>query len=211
MYVDVLIRQRSETSWVTILAGFIYDVFCLQETQWPDGFDERCGNYRHIGMTSQSRHYGLAFSVYMQFEKQIDRYWYQWYVSDRLAVIQLRISNNSILTIINVYGPTSQRVNNNNAEQDEFYAELARLTSQYSSSALLCRVCIVIRRTLVRCRLLVHLPKWQPCNHDSYKVFWWFWVPMRSLMKSDLVAQLEFLENSCNSSKSNMATPVEGK
>ena len=86
-------------------------------------------------MPSQSRHYGLAFSVSMQFEKQIDRYWYQWYVSDRLAVIQLRISNNSILTIINVYGPTSQRVNNNNAEQDEFYAELARLTSHYSSSS----------------------------------------------------------------------------
>ena len=28
-------------------------------------------------------------------------------------------------------------------------------------------------------------------------------------MKSDLVAQLEFLGNSCNSSKSNMATPVQ--
>ena len=34
-------------------------------------------------------------------------------------------------------------------------------------------------------------------------------VPMRSHMKSDLVAQLETLGNSCNSS--NMATPVEGK
>ena len=39
------------------------DVCCLQETKCPDGFDERCGNYRHIGMPSQSRHYGLAFSV----------------------------------------------------------------------------------------------------------------------------------------------------
>ena len=84
-------------------------------------------------MPSQSRHYGIAFSVSMQFEHQIVRY---GSVSDRIAVIQLRISNNSILTIINVYGPTSQRVNNNNAEQDELYAELARLTSRYSSSAL---------------------------------------------------------------------------
>ena len=109
------------------------DVCCLQETKCPDGFDERCGNYRHIGMPSQSRHYGIAFSVSMQLENQIVRY---WSVSDRIAVIQLRISNNSILTIINVYGPTSQRVNNNNAEQDEFYAELASLTSRYSSSAL---------------------------------------------------------------------------
>ena len=109
------------------------DICCLQETKCSGGFDERSGNYRHIGLPSQSRHYGLAFSVAIQFENQIVRY---WSVSDRIAVIQLRISNNSILTIINVYGPTSQRVNNNNAEQDEFYAELARLTSRYSSSAL---------------------------------------------------------------------------
>ena len=54
-------------------------------------------------------------------------------MSDRIAVIQLRLTNKSLLTIINVYGPTSQR--NNNAEQDEFFAELARLTSRHSSSA----------------------------------------------------------------------------
>ena len=53
-------------------------------------------------------------------------------MSDRIAVIQLRLIK-SLLTIINVYGPTSQR--NNNAEQDEFFAELARLTSRHSSSA----------------------------------------------------------------------------
>ena len=111
------------------LARLHIDVCCLQETKCPGGFDERSGNYRHIGMPSQSRHYGLAFSASMQFENQIVRY---WSVSDRIAVIQLRISNNSILTIINVYGPTSQHVNNN-AEQDEFYAELAPLTSLYSS------------------------------------------------------------------------------
>ncbi|KAI0227867.1 hypothetical protein LSAT2_021641 [Lamellibrachia satsuma] len=58
-------------------------------------------------------------------------------MSDRIAVIQLRLTNNSLLTIINVYDPASLRVNNNNAEQDEFFAELARLTSRYPSIALL--------------------------------------------------------------------------
>ena len=82
------------------------DICCLQETKFPGGIDERSGNYRHIGLPSQSRHYGLAFSVAIQFENQIVRY---WSASDIIAVIQLRISNNSILTIINVYGPTSQR------------------------------------------------------------------------------------------------------
>ena len=46
------------------------DVCCLQETKCPGGFDERCGNYRHIGMPSQSGHYGLASSVSMQFENK---------------------------------------------------------------------------------------------------------------------------------------------
>ena len=50
------------------------DVCCLQETKCPGGFDERCGNYRHIGMPSQSRYYGLASSVSMQFENKIVRY-----------------------------------------------------------------------------------------------------------------------------------------
>ena len=122
-------QQRNETNLVKIWADYISTLCCLQETKCPGGFDERSGNYRHIGLPSQLRHYGLAFSVAIQFENQIVRY---WSVSDRIAVIQLRISNNSILTIISVHGPTSQRVNNNNPEQDEFYAELAR----YSSSAL---------------------------------------------------------------------------
>ena len=53
------------------------------------------------------------------------RYWSE---SDRIALIQLRLARNSLLTIINVYGPTSQRVNNNNAEQDEFFSDLAHLS-----------------------------------------------------------------------------------
>ena len=61
------------------------------------------------------------------------RYWSE---SDRIFLIQLRLTRNSLLTIINLYGPTSQRVNNNNAEQDEFFSGLAQLTSQYMSCAL---------------------------------------------------------------------------
>ena len=109
------------------------DICCLQETKCPGGFDEHPGNYRLIGLQSQSRHYGLAFAVASHMEDRIVRYWSE---SDRIALIQLRLARNSLLTIINVYGPTSQRVNNNNAEQDEFFSDLAHLTSQYMSCAL---------------------------------------------------------------------------
>ena len=109
------------------------DICCLQETKCPGGFDEHPGNYRLIGLQSQSRHYGLAFAVASHMEDRIVSYWSE---SDRIALIQLRLARNSLLTIINVYGPTSQRVNNNNAEQDEFFSDLAHLTSQYMSCAL---------------------------------------------------------------------------
>ena len=111
------------------------DICCLQETKCPGGFDEHPGNYRLIGLQSKSRHYSLAFAVDSHMEDRIVRYWSE---SDRIALIQLRLARNSlyILTIINVYRPTSQRVNNNNAEQDEFFSDLAHLTSQYMSCAL---------------------------------------------------------------------------
>ena len=88
-------QQRDQLS--EDLGRLHIDICCLQETKCPGGFDERSGNYRHIGLTSQSRHYGLAFSLAIQFENQIVRY---WSVLDRIAVIQLRISNNSIYTIL---------------------------------------------------------------------------------------------------------------
>ena len=114
--------------------GRLYiDICCLQETKCPGGFDEHPGNYRLIGLQSQSRHYGLAFAVASHMEDRIVRYWSE---SERIALIQLRLARNSLPTIINVYGLTSQRVNNNNAEQDEFFSDLAHLTSQYMSCAL---------------------------------------------------------------------------
>ena len=62
------------------------DICCLQETKCPGGFDEHPGNYRLIGLQSQSRHYGLAFAVASHMEDRIVRYWSE---SDRIALIQL--------------------------------------------------------------------------------------------------------------------------
>ena len=84
------------------------DICCLQETKCPGGFDEHPGNYRLIGLQSQSRHYGLAFAVASHMEDRIVRYWSE---SDRIALIQLRLARNSLLTIINVYRLVGEGLN----------------------------------------------------------------------------------------------------
>ena len=52
----------------------------------------------------------------------------------RIFTLEILIQQYSYINV--VYGPTSQGVNNNNAEQDEFFSDLAHLTSQYMSCAL---------------------------------------------------------------------------
>ena len=59
-----------------------------------------------------------------------------WSVSDRLAVLQIKLGTQSTLTIINAYGPTTQLVNNNQDLQEDFFSQLAALTTRYSSSSL---------------------------------------------------------------------------
>ena len=110
------------------------DVWCIQETKCPSGFDVISGYYRLIGLPSTSRHYGLAFAVASYLIGGLLRY---WSVSDRLAVNQLSLGSHSTLTIINAYGPTSQVTLHNQDTQDDFYAVLNSITTRYSSSALI--------------------------------------------------------------------------
>ena len=56
-------------------------------------------------------------------------------VLSRTCLTVLYLTHSLFNTFISQNGPTSQRVNNNNAEQNEFFAEVTRLPSRYSSSA----------------------------------------------------------------------------
>ena len=59
-----------------------------------------------------------------------------WSISDRLAVLKIKLGTQSTLTIINAYGPTTQLVNNNQDLQEDFFSQLAALTTRYSSRSL---------------------------------------------------------------------------
>ena len=108
-------------------------ICCLQETKCPDGIDEKHNGYRLLCLPSTSRHYGLGFAIAPWLQNRILRY---WTVSDRVAVIQISLPGKSIMTLVNVYAPHTGLVNSNIDEQDQFFCNLADVTSSHRSSAL---------------------------------------------------------------------------
>jgi len=117
------------------LASYDISVCCLQETKCREPFDEIFENgTRIIGLPSDSQHYGLGFAVRGTLRDSLSRY---WRLSDRVAGIQFKLPNkrHSLLTVINVYGPTSGRVSVNSDEQDEFFDALNKSVLDYGSNS----------------------------------------------------------------------------
>ena len=91
---------------------------CLQETKCATGLQESCRGYKLICLPTKCRHYGLGFAVAESVADNILRY---WSVSERIAVLQLRISTNSVLTRVNVYAPHSGLTAKDIEKQDDFF------------------------------------------------------------------------------------------
>ena len=105
-------------------------VCCLQESKCADGFDEIHGGYRLLGLPSELRHYGLGFAVTNWLAKRVTRF---WSVSDRVAVIQFRMSGKSDSH------DSDQHVHvaTNIEEQEELFCNLAAVTTAHRASTLL--------------------------------------------------------------------------
>ena len=109
-------------------------VCCLQETKCVEGFDELHGGYRLLGLPSESRHYGLVFAVINWLAKRITHF---WSVFDRVAVIlQFSMSRKSVMTGINMNGPTAVRVGANIEAKEELFCDLATVTTSHRASTL---------------------------------------------------------------------------
>ena len=117
------------------MARYRVDVCCLQETKIKDGIDTMVGNHRLITLPTFSKFYGNGFMISPRYAKHVHSY---WKISDRISVLQLttpksRVKNNGrpsyhslltglklkitrnvpadhMITIINVYAPTTTRV-----------------------------------------------------------------------------------------------------
>ena len=128
------------------IAKYKIDLCCLQETKLTEATDENFDNCRFINIGTESRHYGNGFVVSSEWSQNIVRY---WKVSDRISVIQLRLKDDNtytckcisqregiwklkiqrkeknLLSVINVYAPTTSRVDSNPNERTEFYTDLS--------------------------------------------------------------------------------------
>lgn len=139
------------------------DICCLQETKITENRDINIKDYRLITLQSNCRHYGNGFLISPKWKDRIVKY---WKVSDRVYVIQLKlkehekykVQNNplkinlritktvqqqqQLLTIINVYAPTTAKVKNDANELHEMYGQIGNIINEVknknSSLLLLC-------------------------------------------------------------------------
>lgn len=118
------------------------DIACLQET--------RCEEYNYfpknnngyitcIGSDSNTpvhRRYGQGFYISPQW---IDNYLGVTKISDRISVLQMTLNNNSerkpIMTIVNIYAPTSQFAQKYPDEYKTFYKNIQEVIIKYKSKS----------------------------------------------------------------------------
>eukprot|EP00117_Sycon_ciliatum_P036804 scpid32835/ scgid27654/ Craniofacial development protein 2; p97 bucentaur protein len=105
----------------------------LQETKIQDGYDGVPGDYRIVCLSSTCRHYGNGFAIH---HSLLDRVYRIWSESDRVAVLQIRLSKNKLLSLVSVYAPTSTRVAQDQDCLDDFYSSLNAAVAKVKSSSI---------------------------------------------------------------------------
>ena len=108
-------------------------ICCLQETKIVDGTDETLNGYRIICLPTTCRNYGLGFAIHKSLSKRQRRLWSE---SDRVAVIQIRLSRNRLFSLVNVYVPTSTKVAQDQEHcLDDFHSSLTSAIAKTRSSS----------------------------------------------------------------------------
>ncbi|MEE8289617.1 MAG: reverse transcriptase domain-containing protein [Nitrosomonadaceae bacterium] len=135
------------------------DICALQETKIINGVDKNIDGFRLLSLKTNQKAYGNGFMISPKYNNCIHRH---WKVSDRIAVLQLdmkgiinngepqqqyqstldglkmkiqRKSPKHLFTIINVYAPTTQRVQANMKELDDMYSQLSELVNNFKNLA----------------------------------------------------------------------------
>ena len=100
------------------------DICCLQETKIKNEIDIKI-NEKQIITFGTDKMYGNGFVISKKWIGSIHKY---WKVSERICVLQLKTNGemmpnerkpNHIITIINVYGPTSERARKHTNETEK--------------------------------------------------------------------------------------------
>ena len=116
------------------LKKYNIDIACIQETKIQNGVDINVGDCRLITFETQNKYYGLGFAINKQWCDSIHR---TWKVNDRISVLQLISTDRKIITIVNVYGPTSTKTTQDRGEIDHLYDELSNLAARFRNKTTL--------------------------------------------------------------------------
>ena len=104
-------------------------MLCIQETKIKDGDSRVIRGNQLLRFESNSKHYGCGFVINKRLSNSIHRF---WKVSDRVCVLQIKLEEvvykksktSPLISIINVYAPTSQRVEKYPDKIEQFYKDL---------------------------------------------------------------------------------------
>ena len=121
------------------MIGRKIDIACLQETRWKNDAEisVRGGTIINFAGLDENKYkrYGMGFYISNKWKGNIigaER------INDRIAVIQLQIHNDDkkMMTIINVYSPTSVKANQGDTSQvEKFYNELQDTIKTYKGTS----------------------------------------------------------------------------
>ena len=156
-----LAKKYKQESLSRDINKYKIDICCLQECKIKEKSDTILDNgNRLILIGADNIMYGNGFVVSKKWKNSVHRY---YKVSERISVLQLKTSKSQekqntkqpkyltklngtkmiitkntmydhIITIVNVYAPTSDRANKFPNEIKEFYAQLSKITSDLKSS-----------------------------------------------------------------------------
>ena len=156
-----LVKKYKQESLSKDINTYKIDVCCLQECKTKEKSDRTLDNgNRLILMGADNISYGNGFIISDKWKNSVHRC---WKISERISVLQLKTSKSKekqstiqpyvtklngtqmtftknkmydhIITIVNVYAPTSERANKFPNEITEFYAQLSKITSDLKKLA----------------------------------------------------------------------------
>ncbi|XP_033120167.1 craniofacial development protein 2-like [Anneissia japonica] len=118
----------------TDITNYKVDVACLQETKLTETIDEYVHECRFINLGTKVKYYGCGFIIHKRWAPSISKFWKD---SERISVLQLKTKENTFITLINVYAPTSDRAEKYPAERERMYKELDELVSKFANKTFL--------------------------------------------------------------------------
>ena len=111
------------------MARYELDIVALQETKVQKNEEFFLAKNKFIFLESDSRHYGNGFVISARLAPNIEGY---QRITDRIAVLTVRLTKSINLKLVNVYGPTSQRTKDgDNNEADEMYNDLNHVIDKF--------------------------------------------------------------------------------